>query len=174
MVQAFQVAPGPIYKAQKPVRNPLYRRWIKRFPCVACGSTRNVDPMRTGPHGLGTVEPEAKEDSMITTCRQCGSHYEVDRGEDGYPDAVPGENCADPECGGRLCPFCLDHFSFECDGCGHRFCDEHKTEVPDGTDRPLRLCFSCVSWARMPEIPKLEPITQVIATIHIPEWNDVA
>ena len=34
--EATQIQPRPIYKAEKPVRDPLYRRFIKRLPCVAC------------------------------------------------------------------------------------------------------------------------------------------
>jgi hypothetical protein len=51
--EAYQVAPGLIYQAAKPQRDPAYQRWIKCFPCIACGSTRQVGPCHTGPHGLG-------------------------------------------------------------------------------------------------------------------------
>jgi hypothetical protein len=49
MNQTFQVANAPIYKAEKRVRNDLY----KRLQCVAWNATREIDPMRTGPQALG-------------------------------------------------------------------------------------------------------------------------
>jgi hypothetical protein len=57
-------------------------------------------------------------------CATCRTVYTVGRDED-----LPGENCQDQECGIRLCPFCLDHFSFCCDGCGGRFCNDHVHEA---------------------------------------------
>lgn len=53
MHKAFQLAPGPIYQPEKPIRNPLYKRWLKGFPCVGCGRTWGIDPAHSGPHGLG-------------------------------------------------------------------------------------------------------------------------
>jgi hypothetical protein len=75
MHQAFQVAPGPIYKVEKPVRNPLYLRWVKRFACAACGSTRLVDPAHTGPHGLST---KASDLGCIPLCRKCHDQFDAD------------------------------------------------------------------------------------------------
>jgi uncharacterized protein DUF968 len=75
MTQAFQVASTGPYKAKKPVRNPLYKRWIKRFACVACGSTREVDPCHTGDHGLGTKSSDL---SCIPLCRKCHDKFDAD------------------------------------------------------------------------------------------------
>ena len=36
----------------KPVRNPLYLRWIRTLPCSVCRTTRAVEAGHTGPHGL--------------------------------------------------------------------------------------------------------------------------
>ncbi len=73
MSQAFQIAPEPIYKAKKPVRDPAYRRFIKGFPCAACGQTWNVDPCHTGPHG---ISQKASDLSCIALCRK--HHEEMD------------------------------------------------------------------------------------------------
>lgn len=75
MQQAFQVASTPIYKAEKPVRNPLYTRWVKRFPCVACGGTRDIDPMHTGGHGLGQKASDMK---CLPGCRKCHVQFDAD------------------------------------------------------------------------------------------------
>lgn len=108
---------------------------------------------------------------MRVNCGYCGAEFRVDQDEDGYAE-VPGEYCADPECGNRLCPVCLDHFAFACDGCGLTFCSDHQVLVPDGTDKPLRLCKGCALEADVwPEIAKLEPLVVTVVRPNIPEWN---
>lgn len=74
MYQAFQVAIGLLYRAEKPERNPLYKRWIKRFACIACGGTRNVDPCHTGSHGYGTKSSDL---SCIPLCRKCHEEFDA-------------------------------------------------------------------------------------------------
>lgn len=73
MHQAFQIAPGLIYKAEKPVRNPRYKRFVKRFPCIGCGRTWLIDPMHTGPHSLGEKSCDMR---VLPGCRKC--HREFD------------------------------------------------------------------------------------------------
>lgn len=70
---AFQVRPGPLYRFTKPVRDALYRRFIKSFPCLACLSTWRVDPCHTGPHG---TSQKACDLTCIPLCRKC--HQEFD------------------------------------------------------------------------------------------------
>jgi hypothetical protein len=72
---AFQIAPRPLVKPEKPVRDPAYRRWIKRFACVACGSTKLVDPCHTGPHGLNQKSSDL---SCIPLCRKCHDQFDAD------------------------------------------------------------------------------------------------
>jgi hypothetical protein len=67
--QAFQLAPGPIYQAVRPVRNGLSRRFIKQLPCGVCGGTREIDPTHTGPQRLGV---ETCEMACLSGCRKCG------------------------------------------------------------------------------------------------------
>ena len=106
------------------------------------------------------------------TCPTCWSRYTVDRDEDGYPGEVPGDYCADVECGKKLCPTCLEHFSFQCDGCGERYCDEHKRLVEDGTDRPLQVCGACAVEGDLLLVPPMpmRPITVEVARPKISEW----
>jgi hypothetical protein len=88
VIQSFQVAAGPIYRAEKPIRNPLYTRWIKRFPCVLCGGTRKVDPMHTGPHGMGQKACDMK---VLPGCRKCHDAFDAD------PRGFAGERGLDIE-----------------------------------------------------------------------------
>ena len=72
--QAFQPAQRGIYKAEKPVRDPQYRRFIKRLPCVACLKTWNVDPCHTGPHGTGQKSSDL---SCIPLCHKCHNAFDA-------------------------------------------------------------------------------------------------
>jgi hypothetical protein len=72
---ASELRPRPIYRAQKPVRDPLYRRFIKRSPCVACLKTWGVDPCHTGPHGTGQKACDLK---CIPLCRKCHDAFDAD------------------------------------------------------------------------------------------------
>jgi len=73
MHQAFQVAPGPIYSAEKPVRSRAYMQFIKRFPCLVCGKKWGIDPCHTGPHAYGE---KASDYTCIPLCRK--HHEEFD------------------------------------------------------------------------------------------------
>ncbi len=68
MITAFQVAIGKIYQRIKPERSRAYRYWIKRFACVSCSSTRNVDVSHTGAHGYGQ---RADDFDALPMCRKC-------------------------------------------------------------------------------------------------------
>src|ERR1700682_4539241 len=75
MSTAFQLRPGPIFMAKKPIRNPAYRRWIKRFPCIGCGATWGIDPMHTGDHGLGS---KSSDMGVLPGCRKCHELFGAD------------------------------------------------------------------------------------------------
>jgi hypothetical protein len=72
-MQAFQVAPGQIYKPEPLVRDPKYRKWITCFPCIACGQTWWIDPCHTGPHGHGQ---KASDHKCIPLCRKCHNEFD--------------------------------------------------------------------------------------------------
>lgn len=72
MSTPLQIRPRPPYQRCKPVRDPDYRRFIKRLPCVACLRTWHVDPAHTGPHGLGQ---KADDSNCIPLCRRCHDAY---------------------------------------------------------------------------------------------------
>jgi hypothetical protein len=56
------------YWPSKPIRNPEYRRWVKKLPCAACGRSWGIDPAHTGPHGLSQ---KSSDSTCIPLCRQC-------------------------------------------------------------------------------------------------------
>jgi len=75
MNEPFQVSPGPLYTKEKPVRDPEYRRFIKRLPCLGCLKSWGVDPAHTGPHGIGQ---KASDLSCIPLCRRCHQEFDAD------------------------------------------------------------------------------------------------
>lgn len=71
-MNAFQIRPGPLYVAQKPVRDSRYVRYVKQFPCVVCGSTKQIDPAHIGPHATGE---KACDLTVIPECRKCHDKF---------------------------------------------------------------------------------------------------
>lgn len=55
-------------KPQPPSRSKPFLRWLKTFPCVACGSCKWVDPAHFGPHGVST---KADDFDALPLCRTC-------------------------------------------------------------------------------------------------------
>ena len=51
----------------KPERNRAYRRFIRTFPCVACGSWRWIEAAHFGPHGLSQ---KASDLDTLPLCRR--------------------------------------------------------------------------------------------------------
>lgn len=75
MKRAFQVTQAPIYRREEIIRDPLYLRFVKRLPCVACGGTWMIDPAHTGPHALGR---KASDGTAIPLCRRCHIAFDSD------------------------------------------------------------------------------------------------
>ena len=94
-------------------------------------------------------------------CPVCDSvFYGCDQDEDGYP-YFETTRCADPTCEVRLCGATCQELSFQCDGCGHRFCLAHLVLIPDGTDRPLKCCAICAAGVEL--VP--EPVVRRYAML---------
>ncbi len=75
MNKPMQLATGPVYHAEKPVRDYKYRLFIKNLPCLACLKTWNVDPCHTGPRGLGQKTSDL---ACIPLCRKCHDQFDAD------------------------------------------------------------------------------------------------
>ena len=65
----------------KPVRNPLYLRWIRTLPCSVCRTTRAVEAAHTGPHGL------SQKSSDWSAIPLCARHHRT--GDDSYHKLGP-------------------------------------------------------------------------------------
>jgi hypothetical protein len=74
MNHPLQLRPGPLYQGSKPARDPEYRRFIKRLPCVGCGTTWWIDPAHTGPHALNQ---KSDDRSCIPLCWKCHQEYDA-------------------------------------------------------------------------------------------------
>jgi hypothetical protein len=72
--QVFGIRSERLYQPSKPVRDPLYKRFIKRLPCCACGKSWNVDPAHTGPHG---TSQKSSDLSCIPLCRKCHDAFDA-------------------------------------------------------------------------------------------------
>ena len=68
MSQAFQVAPGSLYRRELPERDPKRRAFIRTFPCVVCGRRRGVEAAHFGPHALGQKASDAQ---CLPLCFRC-------------------------------------------------------------------------------------------------------
>jgi hypothetical protein len=67
MIQAYQLAPGPLYQRSKPEEDRMYLAFVRSHPCAVCGSWRGVEAAHTGPRGLST---RASDRSAINLCRR--------------------------------------------------------------------------------------------------------
>src|SRR5665647_3727832 len=70
----LQLRPGRLYQGSKPIRDPEYRRFIKRLPCAGCGKTWWIEACHTGPHALNQKSSDL---DCIPLCRKC--HQEFDK-----------------------------------------------------------------------------------------------
>jgi hypothetical protein len=97
---------------------------------------------------------------MTATCKHCDTtFYGVDRSEDGEPEVPESTRCAEPGCEVYLCAAACEHFSFECGGCGQRFCDAHKIQVAAGLD----CCPACAAECE----PERKPVVMVRAAAAV-------
>jgi hypothetical protein len=76
MNQAFQINSSLRPKEPLPVRDESYKRFIKSFPCLACGQNWLVDPCHVGPHAHSQ---KAGDNTCLPLCRKC--HNEFDKGQ---------------------------------------------------------------------------------------------
>ncbi len=58
---------------EKPERNAAFLKWLKRFPCFACGESRKPrEAMHMGAHGIGT---KSSDMDALPGCRACHREY---------------------------------------------------------------------------------------------------
>lgn len=65
---AYSVASDLLYRRKKPGRDIQYLRWIRKFPCVGCGTSRWIEAAHIGPHGIGQ---KADDREALPLCYKC-------------------------------------------------------------------------------------------------------
>jgi len=74
MLPLFGIA-SRIYRSIKPVRSEAYLKYVRSWPCIACGTMRKRrDAAHTGPHSQNC---KATDLDCIPACRPC--HQELHR-----------------------------------------------------------------------------------------------
>ena len=72
MRQIFAIA-SKMYHRIKPVRSTAYLKYVRSWPCIACGTVKRYrDAAHTGKHGMGQ---KASDLDTIPACRPC--HQEL-------------------------------------------------------------------------------------------------
>jgi hypothetical protein len=61
-------------KPVKAVRNPKYLAFLRRFPCVCCGETRQIESAHFGPHGISTKSDDALALPLCMNHHTTGKH----------------------------------------------------------------------------------------------------
>lgn len=74
MNQLFAVAATAIRRYLKPVKDCDYLKFIRRFPCVACGKSRRVEAAHLGPRGLSQKTSDCMALPLCFTCHQDGKN----------------------------------------------------------------------------------------------------
>ena len=64
---AYMVAGVIRYRPSEPERDWQYLRFIRQFPCAACGRRGGIEAAHVGPHGLGQ---KASDLQTIPLCRK--------------------------------------------------------------------------------------------------------
>jgi hypothetical protein len=69
---AFEVQRRPIYKAERPVRDPKYLAMLRKLCCVVCGSFRSVEAAHMGPHGMAQKSSDLDALPLCVKCHRIG------------------------------------------------------------------------------------------------------
>lgn len=72
MIQSLFGIASQLRKWTRPVRDSLYRAYIRTFPCCACGQNWWIEAAHTGPHALSK---KASDTTCIPLCRKCHEAY---------------------------------------------------------------------------------------------------
>jgi hypothetical protein len=72
LMNSYRVASQSLVQIQPSTVNLLYRKFVKTFPCCACGGLYNIEFAHTGHRGLGQ---KASDLDGIPLCRKCHTLY---------------------------------------------------------------------------------------------------
>ena len=68
----FEVA-SILRRFSKPLKDSQYLTFVRRFPCVSCGSSRRVEAAHIGPRGLKQRTSDFTALPICFTCHQDGA-----------------------------------------------------------------------------------------------------
>jgi hypothetical protein len=63
---------SPLLRWEKPIRDPWYKRFIRRLPCLCCGRAWGIEAAHFGPHGVGQ---KASDLHTLPLCHLCHRLY---------------------------------------------------------------------------------------------------
>ena len=72
MSHILAIAETAIRQYFKPAKDPVYLRFIRRFPCVACGKSKRIEAAHIGPRGLGEKTDDCTCLPLCFLCHQDG------------------------------------------------------------------------------------------------------
>jgi hypothetical protein len=55
-------------KPVKPIRNPRFLAFIRRFPCIVCAATQMIEACHFGKHG---ISQKASDEDALPLCHEC-------------------------------------------------------------------------------------------------------
>lgn len=71
MSQILSINSGPVKHFPKSIRDAKYRAFIRQFPCIVCGTRRDIEAAHFGPHGMSVK-------SCDSTCLPlCFDHHQA-------------------------------------------------------------------------------------------------
>jgi len=78
MRTATQIAPGPLVRSRKPIRNPAYLKFIRSQLCCATGQNWGVEACHTGPHAHSQKASDLDAIPLIRELHTTGN-YALDK-----------------------------------------------------------------------------------------------
>ena len=74
MSYILSIAAGAIRRYLKRVKDPDYLAFVRKFPCVACGSARRIEAAHIGPHALSEKSDDCSALPLCFSCHQDGKN----------------------------------------------------------------------------------------------------
>jgi hypothetical protein len=72
MSYIFEIAKTALQRFTKPVKDSAYLKFVRCFPCIACGSTRRVEAAHIGPHAYSERSSDFTALPICFDCHQGG------------------------------------------------------------------------------------------------------
>jgi hypothetical protein len=91
MINTIWGIASTLKRFRRPVKDRSYESFIRRFPCVACGSARRIEAAHIGPRGLSQKASSFTVLPLCAACHQEGNgalhklgteRFQIERGID--------------------------------------------------------------------------------------------